>query len=697
MDVRHHPRRERHQRRGRAAVLLALVALATIGPAAPAQAHAAFVASDPPPGSRLSATPGVVVLRFSEPLIPDLSKATVVDPNGQRFASEPAEDRTLRVQLSTNAPGVYDVTWRTVSPLDGHTLRGAFRFGVGTDPGPGAEGGASTAPSAGDLLIGVARAVEYAALLGTVGMLLVGRLARRSPSLRWVTPRPPTLLLVALAAGVVVVGAETLQAGGSLARMSDFLDSRQGLIRLGRLVATAVALVAAWRRIEPAAAGALWAAFVALAAAGHAAASEPSWLAIATDAGHLAAGGLWAGGVLALATIRPPGGWRGPEARALLDRFTPVALPAFAATVALGVTRGFQELSALGDLVTTAYGQVLGLKVLAVAGMVPLSVLAWRRRGARPRSEATVALAVVVAAGALAAFPLPPQRAAEIEADEGATETSEALPRAGDLTLGGGAGDVLVGLTLRPGAPGLNRLLVHLVPIGGEDAVGDLAVRLTVDGEPVPLSRCGSACREAEARLRGGEQVDVAVAGPAGGKATFALPELPAPDATELIASATRRMKGLAAYRIDEVLGPVDPPLRAHYTVVAPDRLRFETEQGLVTVRIGATRYTRPSPGAPWEVTRGEPAVGVPVVIWDEPNPTAVRVVGRETMRGQETVVASFFIDVNGSPIWYRLWVADDGLVLRAEMRAPGHFMDHDYSAFDEPLEVEPPEVREPG
>lgn len=693
MNVGHLSPGQPHGGRRRTTFLLALVGLALLGAPRPAQAHAAFVSSDPPPGARLSATPGVVVLRFSEPLIRDLSRATVVDPNGQRFASEPAKDRTLRVRVRTNAPGVYDVEWRTVSPLDGHTLRGGFRFGVGTDPGPGAEGGPSTAPESGDLLTGVARAFEYAALLAAVGMLLVGRLARRSPPLGWVRARPSTLLLAALAAGIVVVGSETLRAAGGFAGTSDFLENRQGLIRVGRLLAVAAASAAAWRKREAAAAAALAAGFVGLAGAGHAAASEPSWFAIAADAGHLAAGGLWAGGVLALATLRPPGGWRGPEGRALLDRFTPVALPAFVATVALGVARGFQELSALGDLVSTAYGQVLGLKVLVVAGMVPLSVLAWRRLGARPRSEAALALAVAVAAGALAAFPLPPQRAAEAEGEEEATEPSAALPRPGDLTMGGGAGDVLVGLTLRPGEPGANRVLVHLLPVEGEETAEALSVRLAVDGEPLAVSRCGTACRDADAQVDGGEEVDVVVSGPGGGGTTFVLPELPAPEATELVATATRRMNALGTYRIDEVLGPTDPPLRADYTLIAPDRLRFALDTGMTTVRIGTTRYTRPSAQAPWEVTLGGPPVEVPVVIWDYPNPIAPRVVGRETIRSEEVTMVSFFIELNRSPIWYRLWVAEGGLVLRAEMRAQGHFMDHDYSAFDEPLEVEPPSV----
>jgi Uncharacterized protein, homolog of Cu resistance protein CopC len=118
---------------GVATVLLALMA-------PPAGAHAAFVSSEPEPGSRQTSTPGVVVLRFSEPLIAKLSGASVAAPGGQRFQARGTAGSEIRVPVATNAPGVYTVEWRTVSPVDGHTLRGRFLFGVGVDPGGGAEG-----------------------------------------------------------------------------------------------------------------------------------------------------------------------------------------------------------------------------------------------------------------------------------------------------------------------------------------------------------------------------------------------------------------------------------------------------------------------------------------------------------------------------------------------------------------------------
>src|SRR5207244_7459833 len=61
-----------------------------------------------------------------------------------------------------------------------------------------------------------------------------------------------------------------------------------------------------------------------LGASGHGATAHPMRWGIAVDAGHLLAAGLWAGGLMALATLRPPGGSRGPDARRVLGRLGPL-------------------------------------------------------------------------------------------------------------------------------------------------------------------------------------------------------------------------------------------------------------------------------------------------------------------------------------------------------------------------------------
>lgn len=83
------------------------------------------------------------------------------------------------------------------------------------------------------------------------------------------------------------------------------------------------------------------------------------------------------------------------------------------------------------------------------------------------------------------------------------------------------------------------------------------------------------------------------VAGEAGGTASLQLPPLPAATAHALLARATARMTGLDSYRLEERLGPVDPPIRLRYQIAAPDRLRLVTEPGRVLVRINDRIYSR--------------------------------------------------------------------------------------------------------
>jgi len=140
---------------------------------------------------------------------------------------------------------------------------------------------------------------------------------------------------------------------------------------------------------------------------GHAAGVLPAGGAELADALHVLSAGMWAGGILALASLRPPDGWRSPEARLLLERFAGVALIAFAITALTGVLRATEQLSALSDLWNTSYGLVLTLKSIGVLVMLALSSLAWRRGLPVARVEAVVAAAVIGLTALLAAYPLP--------------------------------------------------------------------------------------------------------------------------------------------------------------------------------------------------------------------------------------------------------------------------------------------------
>jgi putative copper export protein len=246
-----------------------------------------------------------------------------------------------------------------------------------------------------DLLLAALHWVEYVGILGGIGSIVVRRLARNRPAIRGVDPPMHIFLGVAFLGGLAVITVEAVHA-----------SALPGWERLARVAAEGLAFVLCVRGIPFVAPAAVLAAAL-LPLAGHAAAVQPSAGAEFADAVHVLSAAMWAGGILALATLRPPEGWRGPEARALLDRFGGVALIAFAVTALTGVLRASDQLHDVSGLWTTSYGEVLALKSIGVAIMLLLSAVAWRRRVPLARAEAALAVLVIGATALLAAFPTP--------------------------------------------------------------------------------------------------------------------------------------------------------------------------------------------------------------------------------------------------------------------------------------------------
>lgn len=246
-----------------------------------------------------------------------------------------------------------------------------------------------------DFILSAFHWLEYIGLLGGLGSFVIRRLGAQRPRVSWA--RPP----MHLAFGAAFAGG----LGLLIATFFEHPATPSGLV-LVRVAAEAAALLLCTRGIPAVAPFAVLAA-VLLPLSSHAAGVEPAAGAEFADAVHVLSAGLWAGGILALASLDPPGGWKGAEARVLLDRFSRVALIAFGLTALTGVLRATEQLTAVSDLWTTTYGLVLALKSIGVLVMLGLSSLAWRRGLPVARVEAAVAALVVAATAVLAAFPLP--------------------------------------------------------------------------------------------------------------------------------------------------------------------------------------------------------------------------------------------------------------------------------------------------
>jgi putative copper export protein len=240
-----------------------------------------------------------------------------------------------------------------------------------------------------EILSGAFRGLEIAGLLAFIGVVVMRQLASQPPHLSWARPGMERALGLALLGGLGTVA---------------LAPSWVGAVR----VAVELAALVMCLRWGPGAVPAGFAAVLLLAPAGHAAGAQPIAAAILVDELHVASAGIWAGGVLVLATLRPPDGWRSPQGQDLLTRFGRVAMVAFAFTALTGLLRATEELTGFSDLWQTVYGVVLVAKSVGVLAMLALAAITWRRGVPLARSDAAVALAVMVATGLLAAFPNPP-------------------------------------------------------------------------------------------------------------------------------------------------------------------------------------------------------------------------------------------------------------------------------------------------
>jgi copper transport protein len=677
------------------ALILASMALLLILPATAASAHAVPVSATPAPGARLGTAPGSVVIVFDEPLVTRLSGTTVTAPTGRKFTGT-VSGKTIRVPLSTNAPGIYQVDWKTVSVIDGHTITGSYQFGVGVSTAvPTVSAGATAqGPTASDVVVAVLRGVEYTLLLLACGLALLGVLGRGLPL------RLPAAVVAGalLVSGVAVVAAEAVLAssGLSVGGIVDYLTNGvTGWARVARLALEAalveVAIVRA--RLSPVL---LVGVVAAIAVAGHGADVEPAWQGIAVNAAHLAAAAVWAGGIMALALLRVTGRWH--AAKDLLPRFSRVAPWAFLVSVILGAVQAAQLLGGPGQVLSTPYGLTLVVKALAVAAMIPLSVLAWRRIRVSVRAEAALAVVVVAAAAALAAYPVVPKEAREpaevpVVASGSAAARLSPFPRPGDLTMGGRAGRVMVGLSMHPGRPGKNTVRAYLA----SPATAASRARIQVRGQWHPLSSCGGSCRTATVDLRGREPLALAVSGRGGGTAAFDLPPLPARDGAALASSAAAQMSRLRSYQVAEVLSGI----RSAYSYARPHQMWLRTWYGggvQQTLWVGSSVYVRTGPGGPWRLKSRGTLAPVPYYPWEPFEPLVdARILGTGTVAGTPVTLVSVFGGHGSDPdgVWFTLYVdRKTGRVLRSQMWATNHFMDDRYYAFNRPAGIPSPGAR---
>lgn len=430
--------------RAAAAVLGVLFGLlcVVLGPAAPASAHAALVASDPGNGTIVPDAPNRVTLTFSESVQLLSGKIQVLAPDGSRADQGEPEvaGTTVTIPLRTGGGrGTYLVSYRVIS-ADSHPVAGSLTYSVGA---------ASAPPTATDVddtadpvvrtLIPIAKYLGYAGLVLLVGPILVlallwpHRLSRRGPArLVWTgvgLVLGSTLLSLWLQAPYTT-GTGLFGAGPDDLR--DVLGSTFGavmLVRLGVICAAAFLLRPLLRgsggdtRTDLALLGVLGVAAVATwPLTGHPSASPVAGVSVVVDAIHLTAMAVWLGGLVMLVSflLRQA---NESELGAILPIWSRWAATAVGALLLAGVVQALIEVQTLSGLVNSTYGRLILVKVALAASAVGIAAYARKlviRRSAesgpgtlRRAVLAELAITAVVLGVTAVLVQIPPPRTAE--------------------------------------------------------------------------------------------------------------------------------------------------------------------------------------------------------------------------------------------------------------------------------------------
>jgi copper transport protein len=454
----------------RGPALIAVLALGALAIAPRASAHALLRQADPANGATLMGPPQVVTLAFTEDPEPSLSSIRVLTASGREVSrgpvhGVPGRPSTLRVDLDPLSTGVYTVTWRTVSRVDGHVTGGAFAFGVGATPSATSAPEITSPPPS--VLGGVARWMLYAGLSVLIGAAWVWTLAFPEAAGSW------RILWVAwIAATLGLVGLEEAQRADAGVDVARFMQTSLGyslmwralpLAAIAGSLVTGATLTGPGRRVCLGVVGVLTLLVVlAHIEGGHAAAASGAWRPanLMVQWLHVSAVGAWIGGLAALlvALGRTPDADRTTAVR----RFSRVAGVLIVVVAATGTARALDEVGTWTGLITTRYGQL----VLVKAGLlILLGVLgALNRYRSVPAAARTLiglrrigAVELVVAAVTLMIAAVLTQSAPAIFAVNAAGNAAPLVATGNDF-----ATSVRARLQVNPGLPGPNRFVADL-------------------------------------------------------------------------------------------------------------------------------------------------------------------------------------------------------------------------------------------
>jgi copper transport protein len=384
--------------------------------------HAILLRSDPPDGSILARSPTSVHLWFSEPVQLVGEPITVLNPTGASVERGAVHVRGVELWTTINAAraGTYLVSWQVISQ-DTDPTSGRFVFSVGTPGGMWMSTASSGVSPQGLLLQVTARLLHFSGYALAFGVLAFLQLVLRPLGLervetiqKWLWRLISLGILALLCAEPVSLIAQIASLGNGAFFdayiIGDLLASSFGRVLSQRLGAA----VLLWVLVGIAKQGNGWAVPAALVLglvlafvdgeASHAISSNPVWLGLLSNAVHIAAMGIWVGGLVALLAM-----WRLKEVRSRRDELTGLfgrlAAASVAELVLSGAIMAWLHLTRPSDLFTTIYGWALTAKLLVILAALLVVLINWRGdKNKRPNwwvIEEIALMGVLVLAGLL--------------------------------------------------------------------------------------------------------------------------------------------------------------------------------------------------------------------------------------------------------------------------------------------------------
>ncbi|HEX5941517.1 MAG TPA: copper resistance protein CopC, partial [Anaerolineales bacterium] len=485
-------------------------------------AHALLVRSTPAANAVLAQPPVQVEIFFSEPLEEQLSSIRVFDSNNLSVDAgdvrvDPADPTRLTVTLHSITDGVYTVTWKVVSSIDGHQTTGSFPFAVGSanaDAVSAIQQRSTFRLPFSTLLSKFLMLVSLAVLLGhRLFIALVWEPAvRANPSVA----KPPVWeifyrlgligVLVCIGIGILAQGGQST--GSELAapwnpQLGRILtETRLGVIWLARL---ALAMLAVWLAGRKESQWRDWGSFAVNLAllftvtlTSHAATEPRPLLPMLGDWLHLVGMGFWLGGLVYFFTaIRQlqqlDERLRTQLTSLLAGRFSLNAI-LFVGLIGLtGFYSAYLRVGSWNGLITSLYGHTLLVKQAFVAGLLVIAatnLLVISPQLKRDRLQGITSANVVARFGKLLIFELifaglllasvsfltyiPPAKLAGPTSDlTGKTEVD----------------DLSVGMTISPGRIGQNTFTLRLSSNGEPvRTANEVLLRFTPDQANIPPS-----------------------------------------------------------------------------------------------------------------------------------------------------------------------------------------------------------------